>query len=87
MKTKTINLVLSLTLFALAVTNTTLAQNSKSASFYKDIEFKMAKVQEPIIPKNTVNLKDFGAVSGGYALNTKAFADAIDALSKKVAEN
>ncbi|WPO78114.1 glycoside hydrolase family 28 protein [Flavobacterium sp. KACC 22761] len=83
MKTKTIHLVLSLSLFALAVTNKTVAQNSKSTSFYKDIEFKMAKVQEPIIPKNTVNLKDFGAVSGGYVLNTKAFADAIDALSKK----
>ncbi|MEN2415954.1 glycoside hydrolase family 28 protein [Flavobacterium mesophilum] len=83
MKTTTINLVLSLSLFAFAVTQTSVAQNSKSASFYKDIEFKMAKVQEPIIPKNTVNLKDFGATSGGYVLNTKAFADAIDALSKK----
>jgi len=83
MKTTTINLVLSISLFAFAVTQTSVAQNSKSASFYKDIEFKMAKVQEPIIPKNTVNLKDFGAASGGYVLNTKAFADAIDALSKK----
>lgn len=83
MKTKTIHLVLSFTLFALAITNNTVAQNSKSAAFYKDIEFKMAKVQEPVIPKNSVNLKDFGAVSGGYVLNTKAFADAIEAVSKK----
>lgn len=59
------------------------AQKSKSNDTYQNIEFKMAKVKEPSIPKNTVNLKDFGAVNGGYVLNTKAFEDAINALSKK----
>lgn len=59
------------------------AQNSNSEEFYQGIEFKMAKVQEPKIPNNTVNIKDFGAVNGGYVLNTKAFADAIDAVSQK----
>lgn len=59
------------------------AQSSKASENYKDIEFKMAKVKEPVIPKNIVNLKDFGAVSGGYVLNTQAFADAIAALTKK----
>lgn len=59
------------------------AQKSKSNGTYDNIEFKMAKVNEPKIPKNTVNLKDFGAVNGGYVLNTKAFEDAINALSKK----
>ena len=59
------------------------AQKSKSNDTYENIEFKMAKVKEPKIPKNTVNIKDFGAVNGGYVLNTKAFADAIDAVSKK----
>ncbi|MEL1256149.1 glycoside hydrolase family 28 protein [Flavobacterium sp. DGU38] len=59
------------------------AQKSKSNGTYDNIEFKMAKVNEPKIPKNTVNLKDFGAVNGGYVLNTKAFEDAISALSKK----
>lgn len=58
-----------------------IAQNSKDN--YQGIEFKMAKVKEPIIPKNTVNIKDFGAVNGGYVVNTKAFADAINALTKK----
>jgi polygalacturonase len=60
-----------------------MAQNSKNYDTYENIEFKMAKVQEPVIPKNVLNLKDFGAVNGGYVLNTKAFADAIDAASKK----
>ncbi|MCI9843690.1 glycoside hydrolase family 28 protein [Flavobacterium pectinovorum] len=59
------------------------AQKSKSNGTYDNIEFKMAKVNEPKIPKNTVNLKDFDAVNGGYVLNTKAFEDAINALSKK----
>ena len=59
------------------------AQNLNTYDTYKNVEFKMPKVNEPIIPNNTVNLKDFGAVNGGYVLNTKAFADAIEAVSKK----
>ena len=50
---------------------------------YSGIEFKMTRVQEPVIPKNTVSIVDFGAKSNGQVLNTKAFADAIDAISKK----
>lgn len=59
------------------------AQNSNSEEIYPGIEFKMNKIQEPKIPNNSVNIKDFGAVNSGYVLNTKAFADAIDAVSKK----
>ncbi|MHC0446983.1 glycoside hydrolase family 28 protein [Flavobacterium sp. 3-218] len=59
--------------------------NAQNASYdtYANVEFKMPKVNEPVIPANVVNLKDFGAMNGGYVLNTKAFADAIEALSKK----
>jgi polygalacturonase len=74
-------LYIVLTVLTVNFSGILLAQNSKEV--YKGIEFKMAKVKEPVIPKNTVNLKDFGAVNGGYALNTKAFADAIEAVSKK----
>ncbi len=35
------------------------------------------------IPDNTVNIKDFGAVADGSALNTRAFEKAISALDKK----
>ncbi|MEN2488717.1 glycoside hydrolase family 28 protein [Flavobacterium sp. B11] len=81
MKTNRINLLcVALASFALSF-NTASAQ--KTADTYKNIEFKMAEIQEPVIPNYSVNLKDFGAVNGGYVLNTKAFADAIDALSKK----
>ena len=84
MKTKPIHLLC----IALAVLTTSCSKNSigNNTAFYdtyKNIEFKMTKIQEPVIPNNTVNIKDFGAVNGGYVLNTKAFADAIDAVSKK----
>lgn len=72
---------LVLTFILISWSQDTIAQNSKDT--YKGIEFKMSKVKEPVIPKNTVNIKDFGAVNGGYVLNTKAFADAIAAVSKK----
>ncbi|TPG37617.1 glycoside hydrolase family 28 protein [Flavobacterium pectinovorum] len=82
LKTKSANLLyLILTALLLNCSDVLIAQNS--AANYQGIEFKMNKVKEPIIPKNTVNIKDFGAVNGGYVLNTKAFADAIDALTKK----
>lgn len=62
----------------------TYAQSKKSSKeAYTGIEFKMNKINEPNIPNNSVNITDFGAVNGGTTLCTKAFADAIDAVSKK----
>ncbi|MBF4505072.1 glycoside hydrolase family 28 protein [Flavobacterium sp. JLP] len=84
MKTKPINsFFFALTIVMTILCTDSFAQNSKSDETYKNIEFKMAKVKEPIIPKNTVKITDFGAVNGGYILNTKAFSDAIEAVSKK----
>ncbi len=59
------------------------SQTALYPDLYKGIEFQMPKVQEPVIPKNSVAITDFGAKSGGLELCTKAFADAIDAVSKK----
>ncbi|MGL2988045.1 glycoside hydrolase family 28 protein [Flavobacterium sp. RSSA_27] len=56
---------------------------AKSYDTYENIEFKMDKVKEPVIPDHVVSIVDFGAVNGGKVLNTKAFEDAIDAVSKK----
>jgi hypothetical protein len=50
---------------------------------YTGVEFDMPRVQEPEIPGYSVKITDFGAVSGGLALNTNAFANAIDAVSGK----
>ena len=84
MNTKLHNLLcITLTILLISIPKNNAAQNSKSNETYKNIEFKMAKIKEPSIPNNTVSIKDFGATNGGYVLNTKAFADAIDAVSKK----
>ncbi|MDL2142624.1 glycoside hydrolase family 28 protein [Flavobacterium tructae] len=83
MKTKSIHHLFFTVVFLLVTCSELTAQNSDSYDAYKGIEFKMPKVNEPVIPNNTVNLKDFGAINGGYVLNTKAFADAIEAVSKK----
>ena len=73
--------------FSIAFSNCSihlLAQNSNSSKdLYSGIEFKMNKIKEPKIPKNSVTITDFGAVNGGTTLCTKAFADAIEAVSKK----
>jgi polygalacturonase len=56
----------------------------KSSSVYDQIRgFEMPVVREPVFPDNTVYITDFGAVSDGQTLNTKAFADAISEVSKK----
>ncbi|MCR4031999.1 MULTISPECIES: glycoside hydrolase family 28 protein [Flavobacterium] len=69
----------ALSVLALSFCNPITAQKANDYN----VEFTMSKINEPVIPNNTVNIKDFGAVNGGYVLNTKAFADAIDAVSKK----
>ena len=69
----------ALSILALSFYNPIAAQKANDYN----VEFTMSKINEPVIPNNTVNIKDFGAVNGGYTLNTKAFADAIDAVSKK----
>ena len=60
-----------------------ISKNSLSDALYKGIEFKMPCVKEPVIPANKVSIADFGAQSGGLVLCTQAFADAIDAVSKR----
>lgn len=59
------------------------AGNNSDFDVYAGIEFEMPRVQEPVIPANEVNIKDFGAVSGGQVLNSEAFAAAIDAVTQK----
>ena len=84
MKTKSTHLLCIIAAFlATCFSESIQAQKTKTTDAYAGIEFKMSKVQEPKIPNNSVNIKDFGAVNGGYVLNSKAFADAIEAVSKK----
>ncbi len=59
------------------------AQQNSVVDIYKGVEFDMPKILEPVIPDNAVRITDFGAVSGGQIINTEAFANAIDAVTKK----
>jgi polygalacturonase len=72
-----------ITLFSNGLSGQTGNNTDKEAGLYAGLEFKMAQIKEPLIPSNYVSIIDFGAKSGGTFLCTKAFSDAIDAVSKK----
>lgn len=72
-----------LSAFTFLLASCTEQSNKSTSGFYEDIEFEMALVKEPVIPSNSVNITDFGAVSGGLVDNTKAFEDAIAAVTEK----
>ncbi len=60
----------------------TTSENDLS-ELYKGLEFDMPAIKEPVIPDYAVSITDFGAVPGGQVLNTIAFSDAIEAVTKK----
>lgn len=76
-------MLFTLALISASVIAQPVGENNQTENLYKGIEFQMPRVQEPVIPLNTVAITDFGAISGGQALCTRAFADAIEAVSKK----
>jgi len=41
--------------------------------------FKMGRIEAPVFPSNNFSIKDYGAIGDGHTLNTKAFADSIEA--------
>ncbi|MGC4129163.1 MAG: glycoside hydrolase family 28 protein [Bergeyella sp.] len=66
----------------LVVSGSCSAQNSIS-DIYKNVEFQMPTVAETSFPETSVNIKNFGAISGGTVKNTEAFQKAIDEISRK----
>lgn len=83
MKTGSLGIfILTLSLFMVGCTPSNEMRKDTGFDVYAGLEFDMPRVQEPVIPANTVNLIDFGAVGGGQVLNTQAFADAIEAVTR-----
>ncbi len=72
--------LLSILALAIACKGT---QTDKFAALYEGLPFDMPRVELPSIPNRSVVLTDFGGVGDGVALNTDAFAAAIDALVQK----
>lgn len=52
-------------------------ENLISDALYRNLPFKMPKVQQPAFPAYEVNIEKFGAKGDGLFLNTKAINDAI----------
>ena len=50
---------------------------------YENLPFEMPRVQAPVFPDYSVNIKDFGGIGNGIFKNTDAFAKAMKALSAK----
>ena len=57
------------------------AQKDDFAALYEGLPFDMPRVQLPVIPDRSVVVTDFGGVGDGVAMNTEAFAAAIDKLA------
>ncbi len=52
------------------------------SGYYTDLPVAVEAAAMPAIPDNSVTLTDFGAVGDGLTLNTEAFAQAVEALTK-----
>ena len=81
---KKVTIVLVASLFTLSVSS----ENKKGIEYkynylYTNLPFDMPKVPVPVFPDRQVSITDFGGVGDGITLNTKAFADAMDALAKE----
>jgi polygalacturonase len=75
--------LLSIAFVTVGAVSQPLEKAGQTEDLYKGIEFQMPRVQKPVIPNNTVSIIDFGAKSGGLELNTRAFTEAIDVVSRK----
>lgn len=52
-------------------------------NIYNNLPFSMPRVEQPAFANNEVNIREFGAVSDGATLNTRAINDAIQAVNAK----
>lgn len=53
------------------------------SKYYQNLPVKINEVQEVVIPKTEISIKEFGGVNDGVTLNTEAFSKAINSLAQK----
>jgi polygalacturonase len=51
-------------------------------SYTNDLPFSMPRIEVATFPDRSVNIADYGAIADGQTMNTKAFAEAIQACAK-----
>lgn len=71
------------TLFLISVSTLFGKEEGRYDYLYENLPFEMPRLIRPSFPANKVSIADFGGISDGIALNTEAFAKAIDALAAK----
>ena len=69
-KLKTITAIILVALISSSLS----AKKYEYAYLYKNLPFEMPKVQQPVFPKYSVSIEEFGAVGNGKDLCTQAFA-------------
>ena len=70
-------------IFAFLFVMKSIAADQKQLKDYlSNLPFTMPEMVEPQFPPHNVNIVEFGAVPDGHTMNTKAFADAINACAK-----
>ncbi len=67
-------------LFLLVLFSTACSVKDSNSWVYDNVEFDMPIVREPVIPANSINIADLGAVADGQTLNTHIFEEAIDKM-------
>lgn len=76
-------IITSLFFISVIFASTQLVAGNAYDKHYKDIPFPMQKIKTPVFKNNSISLNEFGGKGDGISLNTHAFQQAIDALSKK----
>ncbi len=76
-----IALVVSAALLAWPVIARSQTETKQLGDYLKDLPFEMPEIREPQFPDRTFSIVQYGALADGHSLNTKAFADAINACA------